>query len=73
MAKLLNVLQENIEGAKEADSVSEFLARFAKDGNTEELFLAAVRDTRQEGFREGMKAALKLFSEIHGADKGVNL
>lgn len=64
MAELLKLLYEQNEGRKEAESVTDFLTRFAKDGEIEERFLAAVYDTRLEGFREGMKAALQLFSEI---------
>ena len=70
MAELLKLLYEQNEGRKEAESVTDFLTRFAKDGEIEERFLAAVHDTRLEGFREGMKAALQLFSELHEADKG---
>ena len=64
MAELLKLLYEQNEGRKEAESVTDFLTRFAKDGEIEERFLAAVHDTRLEGFREGMKAALQMFSEI---------
>lgn len=70
MAELLKSLFEHTEGHKEAESVMDFLARFAEGGEIEEKFLAAVHDTRLEGFREGMKAALQLFSELHEADKG---
>lgn len=70
MAELSKSLYEHTEGHKEAESVTDFLTRFAKGGEIEEKFLAAVHDTRLEGFREGMKAALQLFSELHEADKG---
>lgn len=70
MAELLKSLYEHTEGRKEAESVTDFLTRFVKkDGEMEDKFLEAVRDTRLEGFREGMKAALQLFSELHGTDK----
>ena len=36
---------------------------FAKDGDTEELFLAAVRDTKFAGFKEGVKATIALLRE----------
>ena len=44
MIEKLYDLVENHE-SKEPQTVMDFLSRFAKDGDTEELFLAAVRDT----------------------------
>lgn len=71
MAELLKLLYEHNEGRKEAESVTDFLTLFVKkDGGMEDKFLEAVRDTRLEGFREGMKAALDLFSELHETGKG---
>mgnify|MGYP001052949381 CR=1 FL=1 len=70
MAELLKSLYEHTEGHREAESVTSFLTRFVKEnGEMEDKFLEAVHDTRLEGFREGMKAALQLFSELHETDK----
>ena len=74
MAELLKSLYEHTEGHRGAESVTDFLTQFVKeDGEMEDKFLEAVHDTRLEGFREGLKAALQLFSELHGTDKGVDL
>ncbi len=68
MAELLKSLYEHTEARKETGSVTDFLTHYAKGGEMEERFLEAVHDTRPEGFRDGMKAALQLFSELHGTD-----
>ena len=61
MLEVLYDLTEN--GGKEATTVMDFLSQFVKDSDTEELFLAAVHDTRLAGFKEGVKATLRLFAE----------
>ena len=48
----------------EAESVMDFASLFLKDGEMEEMFYNAIRDSRLSGFREGMKAALMLFAEV---------
>ncbi len=71
MAELLKSLYEHVEGRKETKSVTDFLSRFVqKDDEMENKFLEAVDDARFAGFREGMNAALQLFSEIHKEDRG---
>ena len=62
MIEELYDLVENHE-SKEPQTVMDFLSRFAKDGDTEELFLAAVRDTKFAGFKEGVKATIALLRE----------
>ena len=69
MAELLKALYDELEnngGGKEAESVSKFRNLYAHGGDAEELFHEAIRDTRRNAFREGMKAALDLFAEING-------
>ncbi len=48
----------------EAQSVVEFTRQFIRDNEMEDKFYEAVRDSRQIGFREGMKAMLTLFAEV---------
>lgn len=48
----------------EAESVADFAALFVKDEEMEDMFYAAIRDSRRNGFRDGVKAALTLFAEI---------
>ncbi len=48
----------------EAQSVVEFARQFIRDNEMEDKFYEAVRDSRQIGFREGMKAMLRLFAEV---------
>jgi len=48
----------------DAESVEAFASRYVKNDEMEEEFYAAIRDSRINGFREGVKAALMLFAEV---------
>jgi hypothetical protein len=61
---MLEKIYDQIENRAEVVTVMAFLTKFAKDGDIEELFLTAVRDTRLAGFKEGVKAALTLQREM---------
>lgn len=67
MTEILNVLYDKVEEnmSKEASSVADFHDKFASEGETEELFSLAIHDTQKSAFREGMKVAFQLFSELH--------
>lgn len=72
MSEHLKTLYDELEnngGFTEPKSASKFRNQYASDGDEEDLFLAAVRDVRFAGFKDGWKAALDLFAEIHGGDK----
>lgn len=60
---MLEKLYDLFEREQETASVMDFLARFVKDGDTEERFLDAVRDTHHAGFIDGAKAVMSLFAE----------
>lgn len=69
MAELLKALYDKLEDngdLTETESASKFRDRFASDGDAEDLFSEAVRDTRFAGFKDGWKAALDLLTEIQG-------
>jgi len=42
----------------------EFARQFVRDGEMEDKFYETVRDSRQIGSREGVKAMLMLFAEV---------
>lgn len=63
MLEMLYDLIENQE-AEETPSVMDFISRFATDGDAEEMFLAAVHDTRLAGFKAGVKAVVGLLREV---------
>lgn len=48
----------------EAKSAEEFASQFVRGDEMEDMFYQAIRDSRRDGFREGMKAALLLFAEV---------
>ncbi len=47
----------------ETQSTVDFRKQFVKGEEMEDKFYEAIRDTRFEGYREGMNAALKLMAE----------
>lgn len=48
----------------DAESVDDFAEQFVEGAEMEDQFYRAIRDSKQVGFREGMRAALQLFSEV---------
>ena len=48
----------------ETESAMAFASQFVQGEEMEDKFYQAVRDSRLSGFRDGMKAALMLFSEV---------
>lgn len=52
------------QSTTEAQSAVEFARQFVRDGEMEDKFYETVRDSRQIGFREGVKAMLMLFAEV---------
>ena len=59
---LYSVIEENLT---EEQSVMAFHDKFINGEDEEDKFFEAIRDTRFAGFREGLKAALKLIVEAH--------
>ena len=43
------------KNSSEAASVRAFAAQFVKNGEMEEMFYEAIRDSRLSGFRDGVK------------------
>ncbi|MEG1562561.1 MAG: hypothetical protein RR365_02350 [Bacteroides sp.] len=62
MLELLYGVSE--QTGSEAESVMNFYRQFIKGETEEDKFFEAIRDTRLAGFKEGMKAALRLFAEV---------
>lgn len=62
LEKLYDMIENHM--GEESKSVTDFLSRFAKDSETEEAFLTAVRDTRRTGFKAGVKAVMTLLSDL---------
>ena len=52
------------QSGTEAESAVAFADQFVHGEEMEDMFYQAVRDSRLSGFRDGMKAALLLFSEV---------
>ena len=48
----------------DAASVESFADRYVEQGEMEEQFYEAIRDSKEVGFKEGMRAAFQLFSEV---------
>ena len=66
MAELLRALYEKNESSEEAKSAVSFHDKYIDNEDKEDLFYEAIRDTWEIAFREGVKAALQLYVEIHG-------
>lgn len=60
---MLEKLYDLIEERQEAKSVLKFLAEYAPEGDVEDKFLEAVRDSKFVGFCESVKTALLLLRE----------
>ena len=49
---------------KESESIATFREQFVKGESMEDKFNEAIHDSRLDGYKEGVKAALQLFSEV---------
>lgn len=61
MLELLYATSE--QGGSESESMLAFLRQFIRGDDMEDKFLEAIRDSRLAGFKEGVKAAMRLFAE----------
>jgi hypothetical protein len=69
---MLEYLYEYVDNRAEVKSVTDFHSRFIKGSNMENDFFKAVRETRLAGFREGVKTAVQLLTEILETDRRAN-
>lgn len=60
MLEKMRTVMERVD----AESVDAFADRYVECGEMEEQFYGVVRDSKALGFKEGMRAALQLFSEV---------